>query len=183
MGSSSFSGSCRFPASAGAEQSFIYIPQQGSLAPLGFLDRPEHVAAGFMPAFKFEQRIFSRNLNAGIKPAATSIRKLDSFALKLHETDAQPDLLSWVERPPSDVLNPSLDLTLRAPQAAVSSESDASIEHVPTMPRTAEVPARSVTAESVDVTAKQLSVSEVADRVYRLLERRLVIDKERRGIF
>ena len=50
------------------------------------------------------------------------------------------------------------------------------------MPHTVEVPARSVMPESREI-AKQLSVPEVAEQVYRLLERRLVIDKERRGIF
>jgi hypothetical protein len=44
----------------------------------------KHVAAGFMPAFKFQQGIllalFERGHKASIKPAATSIRKLDSFA-------------------------------------------------------------------------------------------------------
>jgi hypothetical protein len=78
-----------------------------------------------------------------------------------------------------------VDLTLRAPQAVVSSISEgltASTEYGPAVHHTVEVPARSVMPESREI-AKQLSVPEVAEQVYRLLERRLVIDKERRGIF
>jgi hypothetical protein len=96
-----------------------------------------------------------------------------------------PMPVPFVERLPFDTPGSSVDLTLRAPQAVVSSISEgltASTEHVPAVPRTVEVPARSVMAESREI-AKQLSVPEVAEQVYRLLERRLVIDKERRGIF
>lgn len=86
-------------------------------------------------------------------------------------------------RPAFNVLGLSLDLTLQVPQAAVSSVSEVSTERLPTVPHTAEVPRRSMTAEGHEITARQLSVPEVAERVYRLLERRLVIERERRGIF
>ena len=184
-------GSYAFPASAKFVQNFVKIPQPGSSAPLHLPDQPqtsggrawpEHVAAGFTPAFNFQQIIFPRDLNAGIKPEATSIRTLDSYQATM---ELAPMPVPFVERLPFDTPDSSVDLTLRAPQAVVSSISEgltASTEHVPAVPRTVEVPARSVMPESREI-AKQLSVPEVAEQVYRLLERRLVIDKERRGIF
>ena len=39
-----------------------------------------HVAAGFMPAFKFHKEFFCWYLNAGIKPAATcSLKRPQKF--------------------------------------------------------------------------------------------------------
>ncbi|OLE74234.1 MAG: hypothetical protein AUG12_01930 [Acidobacteria bacterium 13_1_20CM_2_57_8] len=135
-------GSYAFPASAKFVQNFVNIPQPGSPAPLHLPDQPQtsggrawpvHVAAGFTPAFNFQQIIFPRDLKAGIKPAATSIPRLDSLASSFlyqesepaNMTNLAPALVPLVERLPLNAPGPSVDLTLRAPQAAVSSVSEA----------------------------------------------------------
>ena len=82
---------------------------------------------------------------------------------------------------------PSLDLTLQLPTAPAASEAGAST--VASAPRPSVTGAEQAAPRSMNseirpaVQPPVLSVPEVADRVYRLLERRLVVERERRGVF
>jgi hypothetical protein len=81
---------------------------------------------------------------------------------------------------------PTLDLTLQLPKGSVAPETVASTASMPrpSPAGTEQTPARSTNSETRPAGGPQvLSVPEVADRVYRLLERRLVIERERRGVF
>ena len=82
---------------------------------------------------------------------------------------------------------PSFDLSLQLPKTPAASDSAVSaIESSPRRSLTEgeEGRARSANRETQSAAAPQsLTVPEVADRVYRLLERRLVIERERRGVF
>jgi hypothetical protein len=81
----------------------------------------------------------------------------------------------------------SLELTLQLPQASPASERAASA--VAAAPRRSvlagdEVAASPLHSETRSAAEAQVvSVPEVADRVYRLLERRLTVERERRGVF
>jgi hypothetical protein len=82
---------------------------------------------------------------------------------------------------------PSFDLTLQLPKTLPASDSAvAAIESPlrPSLPEAGEITARSTNSETRPPAAPQtLSVPDVADRVYRLLERRLIVERERRGVF
>jgi hypothetical protein len=81
---------------------------------------------------------------------------------------------------------PSFDLTLQLPKAAATTDTAASAIQSSrrSLSEDEEVTARSTNTEmQPPATPQGLSVPEVADRVYRLLERRLVIERERRGVF
>ncbi len=82
---------------------------------------------------------------------------------------------------------PRLDLGLQLPNTPVA--SDSAFSAVASSPQRAlleadEVMAKSTKSETRPPAPPQiLSIPEVADKVYRLLERRLVIERERRGVF
>jgi hypothetical protein len=82
---------------------------------------------------------------------------------------------------------PPLDLTLQLPKVSVAPE--AAVSAVGPTPGRSLAEDQEVTARSMNsdmrpaVEPQVLSVPQVADRVYRLLERRLMIERERRGVF
>jgi hypothetical protein len=82
---------------------------------------------------------------------------------------------------------PPLDLTLQLPKVSVAPE--AAVSAVGPTPGRSLAEDQEVTARSMNsdmrpaVEPQALSVPQVADRVYRLLERRLMIERERRGVF
>jgi hypothetical protein len=78
---------------------------------------------------------------------------------------------------------PSFDLTLQLPKTLPASNSAVSGVESPLGPSLPEA-AGSPNGETPPLAAPQtLSVPDVADRVYRLLERRLIVERERRGVF
>lgn len=87
----------------------------------------------------------------------------------------------------SEAPAPSFDLSLQLPKTPVA--SDSAVSAIESSPRRSvtegeEVTARSTISEMPTAAVSEvLTVPEVADRVYRLLERRLVIERERRGVF
>jgi len=91
------------------------------------------------------------------------------------------------KRPATELWAPSVDLTLHLSKASVSPmpETSAAISAARQSPvRTGEAPTRLMHGESRSaVQSRPLSVPEVAEKVYRLLERRWVIERERRGVF
>jgi hypothetical protein len=109
---------------------------------------------GEMPAFAKESSSSALNLNPG------------------------PVTESWA---------PSADLTLHMPKASISAgpENAAAVSaNRPSSDVASEASTTSMQGENRSaIQAPSLSVPEVADKVYRLLERRLVIERERRGIF
>jgi hypothetical protein len=82
---------------------------------------------------------------------------------------------------------PSFDLSLQLPKTPVA--SDSAVSAIESSPRRSVTEGEEVTARSTNSEMRPaagppvLTVPEVADRVYRLLERRLVIERERRGVF
>jgi hypothetical protein len=82
---------------------------------------------------------------------------------------------------------PPLDLSLQLAKTPVA--SDSALSAVESSPRQSLAEAEKVMASSTNsetrppATPQIVSIPEVADRVYRLLERRLVIERERRGVF
>ena len=78
---------------------------------------------------------------------------------------------------------PSFDLTLQLPKTLPASDSAVAAVESPLRPSLPEA-AGSTNSEMRPPAALQtLSVPDVADRVYRLLERRLIVERERRGVF
>jgi len=94
---------------------------------------------------------------------------------------------SWEPPTATSPAAPSLDLTLQLPRTSVAKERAASA--VAATPQRSvlagdEVAARAMNSETrPPAAAPVLSVPEVADKVYRLLERRLTVERERRGVF
>src|SRR5262245_25445584 len=82
---------------------------------------------------------------------------------------------------------PSFDLTFQLPKTQPASDfAVAAVESPlrPSLPEAEEITARSTNSETRPPAAPQtLSVPDVADRVYRLLERRLIVERESRGVF
>lgn len=82
---------------------------------------------------------------------------------------------------------PSFDLTLQLPKPAAT--SDIAVSAIESSPRRSFSEDNAVTARSTNTEMRAsaepqvLNVPQVADRVYRLLERRLVVERERRGVF
>jgi hypothetical protein len=109
---------------------------------------------GEMPAFAKESSVSALNLNPG---AVTE---------------------SWA---------PSADLTLHLPKASISAGPENAAAVSVTRPSSDVANEASTTSMQGEdrsaIQAPSLSVPEMADKVYRLLERRLVIERERRGIF
>jgi len=89
-------------------------------------------------------------------------------------------------RPPEPIdafSAPSFDLTLQLPKTLPTSDSAIAAVESPRRPSPPEA-AGSTNGETRPPVAPQtLSVPDVADRVYRLLERRLIVERERRGVF
>jgi hypothetical protein len=79
---------------------------------------------------------------------------------------------------------PSFDLTLQLPKAAAT--SDIAVSAIESSPRRSFSEDNAVTTNTEmrpSAEPQVLNVPQVADRVYRLLERRLVVERERRGVF